>query len=149
MKPGTVPVVTIESVPTTASVARTRRTVGVAAAGALGAWALAAAIDPAAGPVLCPFRRATGLDCPLCGATRAVHAFATGHPGRAFDHNLLIGIAVPIAVAVLVVAIALAVRARPIRRPAVPRNLWVGIGLLVGAFWILRNLPALAWLGSA
>lgn len=46
--------------------------------GYLGAAALAAlaacAISPAAvgaGPIVCPFRLATGLPCPACGSTRA------------------------------------------------------------------------------
>ena len=85
-----------------------RRTVALMATGAVAVGIVAAVVDPTHGPILCPFRLATGLDCPLCGATRAVHSFATGHPLRALDHNLLVGIAIPIAVVALVVWLVMA-----------------------------------------
>ena len=72
------------------------RAIGLVALGVLGVGVLAAVIDPTDGPVVCPFRLTTGLDCPLCGGTRAVHSFVTGHPLRAMDHNLLIAIAIPL-----------------------------------------------------
>lgn len=127
----------------------TPRTVGLVAAGAVTAGVLAAVVDPTHGPILCPFRLATGLDCPLCGATRAVHSFATGHPLRALDHNLLIGIAIPIAIVALVVWLVAAMRGRAVRWPTVPRGAWITLALVVGGFWILRNVAAFAWLGSS
>ena len=127
----------------------TRRTVGIVAAGAVTAGVLAAVVDPTHGPILCPFRLATGLDCPLCGATRAVHSFATGHPLRALDHNLLIGIAIPIAIVALAVWLVAAMCRRPVRWPTVPRGAWITLVLVVGGFWILRNVTAFAWLGSS
>ena len=42
----------------------------------------------------CPFKALTGLDCPGCGVTRALHALLTGHPLRALDHNALVAVAV-------------------------------------------------------
>jgi hypothetical protein len=126
----------------------TRRTAAIGVAAAVGVWAVAAAVDPTHGPILCPFRIATGLDCPLCGGTRALHALATGHPGRALDHNLLVGIAVPILVVLLAVVAVATLRAQPTRVPRPTRAVWIGCGIAVLAFWVLRNLPALAWLGS-
>jgi hypothetical protein len=128
--------------------APSRRTVVLGAAAVGVGWAVAAAVDPTHGPVLCPFRIATSRDCPLCGATRAVHALATGHVGRALDHNLLVGIAVPVLlVALLLVGIA-ALRGRRVRLPAPTGPVWIGLGVVALAFWVLRNLPGLGWLGS-
>ena len=125
------------------------RAIGLVALGVLGAGVVAAVVDPTDGPAVCPFRLATGLDCPLCGATRAVHSFATGHPLRAMDHNLLITIAIPLLVIGLVAAAVAARRGRPVRLPAMPRSVWVGLTVVVGVFWLLRNLPAFGWLGSS
>jgi hypothetical protein len=140
--------VTIEAAPIPSG-DHTRRTVGLVAVGAAVVGVAAAVVDPTNGPVLCPFRLTTGLDCPLCGATRAVHEFVTGHPLGALDHNLLVGALLPVAVVVLVVVVAAALRGRPIRRPGVPRAGWITLTGVVAAFWVLRNLPAFAWLGSS
>lgn len=126
-----------------------RRTVGLLALGAVGVGILAAVVDPANGPIVCPFRLATGLDCPLCGATRAVHSFATGHLVRALDHNALVTLVLPLAVLALVVAIVAAMRGRPVRWPTLPRGAWIALAVVVSAFWVLRNLAAFAWLGSS
>ena len=40
------------------------------------------------GPVVCPFRLATGLPCPGCGLTRSFVATAHGRIGEAFAFNL-------------------------------------------------------------
>lgn len=98
----------------------------------------------------CPFRALTGYDCPGCGITRALHATLTGDPSRAFDHNALVmGIIV-----ISLVWIALnAVRRRrgrpPLRVELTTRMAW-GLGAIVTAFWLLRNLPwsPFTWLAS-
>jgi len=148
VSPGTVVPVTTETAPMPHG-DHPRRTVALVAVGAAVVGAVAAAVDPTTGPVLCPFRLTTGLDCPLCGATRAVHEFVTGHPLRALDHNLLVGVLLPVVVVLLVAAIVAALRDRPIRRPEVPRAGWIAVSGVVAAFWVLRNLPAFAWLSSS
>lgn len=40
-------------------------------------------------PVLCPFRLATGRNCPLCGLTRSTHELVRGRVRAAWDHNAL------------------------------------------------------------
>lgn len=45
---------------------------------ALGAVALAALLGSDDGVVLCPYRRCTGGDCPLCGTTRAAGRLLRG-----------------------------------------------------------------------
>src|SRR3954465_15376423 len=54
-----------------------------------------------AGPVLCPFRRLTGLPCPGCGMSRSFVALAHGDISDAFAYNRLR----PLLMAIFVVAI--------------------------------------------
>jgi hypothetical protein len=64
-------------------------TVGLASAGAA-ALAIACALSPSqveSGPVLCPFRLATGLPCPGCGLTRAWVLIAHDDLGAALRAN--------------------------------------------------------------
>jgi hypothetical protein len=63
----------------------------VVAIGALAAW------NPNArsGPVLCPFRRCTGVACPGCGLTRALGALVRGNLDTALRlHPLVLLVAV-------------------------------------------------------
>lgn len=101
------------------------------------ALALVAAVDPARttlGPP-CPLRAVTGLDCPLCGATRATHQLLRGDVAAALELNALYVVALPV---VLALVGWWAIRGR---LPAfAPRLRWVAI-TAVFAFFILRNLP--------
>lgn len=142
--------------------------------GALGATAFAgcayvALYDPSTSSALypaCPFKVVTGLDCPGCGITRALHALFTGDPLRALDHNAVFVVALPLLVV-------LAVRsmwrrddrppppgtptpgsAPPRSAPSVRRRwtssmTWATLGA-VGVFWVVRNLPwaPFDWLAS-
>ena len=49
----------------------------------------------------------------------------------------------------LVVWLVAAMRGRAVRWPTVPRGAWITLALVVGGFWILRNVAAFAWLGSS
>lgn len=97
----------------------------------------------------CPFRAATGLDCPGCGGTRALTALFRGDPLLAVSHNLLTVLLLPL----LVWGWTGWLRHRAGRRttrPDIPT--WAAWTLAIGvpAFMLLRNLPwaPLAWLGS-
>lgn len=97
----------------------------------------------------CPFRWATGLDCPGCGTLRALHQLLHGHPGAAADHNLFFLIVAPVLTVGWVVAVARAAGwSRPL--PRVPPRLLPVIPVLVIAFWATRNLPlpGCTWLAS-
>lgn len=65
-------------------------TAAVVAVGGLAAGATAMLASPGAvadGPVLCPFRRLTGLPCPACGLTRSWVALGHGDLPAAFGDN--------------------------------------------------------------
>lgn len=122
---------------------------GVAAAGC----AYVAVADPSGTASWypgCPFRAATGLDCPGCGATRAVHAALTGHPLQALDHNLLLVVAAVVGVVWFGLAQLRRRGGRPPLRARNPGRVGIFVGVLVVAWWVARNLPwsPLAWLGS-
>lgn len=96
-------------------------------------------------PLRCPLKAATGLDCPLCGGTRALAALLHGQLGVALDQNLL---AVTVVLPWLAAVGGRWALARWRGDPApVPLPSWPALVLLAG-FGVLRNLPGLAWLHS-
>ena len=101
----------------------------------------------AALPVLCPLRAATGLDCPLCGATRATFALLRGDVVAALDHNALYVLGLPVLGAVVLLWL---VRGGLPAWTRSTRTTWSLVSVLV-AFAVARNVPigALAVLGSA
>jgi hypothetical protein len=94
---------------------------------------------------VCMFHSLTGLNCPGCGATRALYALLHGHVRLAFKDNALL----------MVMLAALAVWSTRIifqklrRQPAafnIPAKfLWLllAVGLV---FAVVRNLPGFEWL---
>jgi hypothetical protein len=111
----------------------------IALAGLAGLTVLAA-VDPATTSWLppCMFRAATGLLCPGCGSTRAIHALLQGHVHDALQLN-------PLAVAVLpVTAFELGQRLRGREGLGThrlrPFFLWALTAGII-AFGIVRNLP--------
>jgi hypothetical protein len=81
----------------------------------------------------CPFFEATGLLCPGCGGTRALAALLRGDVMGAWRLNGLVVALLPFAAGWGVL--------RPWRvEVRVPREVWVGFGIVVGMFGVLRNL---------
>lgn len=116
-----------------------------AAGAALGAATVLWFVDPNARRVpLCPLHAMTGLWCPLCGCTRAVHALVHADLSTAMRDNALF-------VAVLPLLVLLWWRwwqAPSAVRP-LPRPLFWAATALVLAFGVLRNLPPGHWLAPA
>jgi len=120
---------------------------------AVAGCAYVAILDPTTSTIMppCPFRTLTGLDCPGCGMTRGLHSLLNGEVVRAIDHNILL-------MALIVVSLAWFATRRirermghdlkPLRINA---PLAIGLGIAVGAFWLLRNLPfePFHWFNSA
>ena len=79
----------------------------------------------------CPLHELTGLWCPGCGSTRALHQLLHGHLAMAFRFN-------PLAISLLPLVGYLAVR--PGHVTMKPVWIWTLLGMVV-AFGVLRNIP--------
>lgn len=120
----------------------------LAAAAAAAAVGVQAVFDPFTQDVpLCPLHVLTGLDCPGCGATRAVHALLAGDPLLALHSNALIVLAMPVVLALYVRWIVDRVCGRG-RIIDPPKGMLLGLGALVVVFTIARNLPGLEFLSA-
>lgn len=83
----------------------------------------------------CVFKQATGLDCPGCGTTRALHAMLHGRIGEAFRFN-------PMLFALMIVG---GFAAPSVLRGQSPRFLyarWFGWGsfVMLTGWWVGRNI---------
>jgi hypothetical protein len=93
----------------------------------------------------CMFHQLTGLNCPGCGLTRALHELLRGHLAAAFRDHALLVLSLPWLGWLAVRYIWLRRRGRPARVTVRPGWLWVLVAVVV-TFTVLRNLPAFAWL---
>ena len=96
---------------------------------------------------VCPFKAATGLDCPACGGLRAVHDVMHGRLLDALDRNLLVALALPAAVVVWVRWTRRAASGAP--RRTLPA--WTAYALVAAilTFGVLRDVPGVPFLGSS
>jgi hypothetical protein len=94
---------------------------------------------------LCPLHAATGLWCPLCGATRATHALLHGDLPAALHDNAIYVIGLPWVMllwwrwyqaARLPWTAELNARRGLVRRAALPALI-----VIAGLFTVIRNLP--------
>lgn len=115
---------------------------GIAAAGISLALVLQVGFDPFRTDIpLCIVYHLTGLHCPGCGASRAVHALLDGELLLALRNNAVIVIAAPLAAAGFVFWTGQRIRGRP-------TDLWpsqpvvMTLFVLVMAYTVARNLPA-------
>ena len=119
----------------------------VLGAAALGAMAVVFFFDPAKNnfyPV-CLFHKTTGLNCPGCGATRALFALLHGNLLRALHDNALF----VFSLAMLMLWSAWfgwrKFRHQPAQFNLPPKFLWTFLAVSI-VFTVLRNLPAFAFL---
>jgi hypothetical protein len=126
------------------------RTAWAAPVGALAAGAVAVAVVATIDPEqpghypTCPFLSVTGWWCPGCGSLRAVHALAHGDVATAVDRNVLLVLTLPVLLVAWTAWLRRTITGRAQR--ALPlAALWTGLAI-VGAFWVLRNVPAGSWL---
>ena len=89
----------------------------------------------------CPFFALTGLYCPGCGSSRALHQLLHGHWAAAFSLNPVMVSLLPVLLYVFLSKILEAVRGRGLPRFFVPAPfIWILLGVIV-LFWIMRNIP--------
>jgi hypothetical protein len=124
--------------------ARWRRiapTLLLALGGTATAWLLSRVDPNAPGNLLppCPLHALTGLYCPGCGSTRALHALLQGDVPGALAMNPLLVVALPVLAAMALNAAGW--------QPAGAQRLWRALGrplpwlvVLLG-YAVLRNLP--------
>lgn len=121
-----------------------------ASAAGLGAATVVGLGDPARSHWFppCPLHAATGLYCPGCGSTRAIHQLLRVDVAAAFTLNPLLVLVAPVMAYVYVrwVVAAFTGRLLPLPRPTARWNSAAMAVLLV--FGVARNLPipALSWM---
>lgn len=119
-----------------AEAAAGRRTIGIAGlgAGAIVAARLLTPYDATHGPVVCPFRLATGLPCPGCGLTRSWVYWMHGDWKDGMIANPFGIVLLAAAVGFLAGVVSNAVRGRPL--PDVDRLVMRRPVLMVVALWL-------------
>lgn len=90
---------------------------------------------------LCPFRFLTGLTCPGCGGTRALHQLLHGNFETAFTLNPLLLIAIPFLLFFLIRYSVIAMRGGVPRPIALPIRFTYALLVIILSFWIFRNTP--------
>ncbi len=90
---------------------------------------------------LCPFRFFTGLTCPGCGSTRALHQLLHGQIEAAFMLNPLFVIGAPLLLLGLLRHTKHSFAGTAPRPNAMPSSTLYLIFVVVVSFWIFRNTP--------
>ena len=93
----------------------------------------------------CPLLSLTGIQCPLCGSTRAAGALAEGDVAAAWGHNALLVLVLPILIVCAVawtVELAGGPALRPPKswRPLTQTKIYWIAGVVGAVFMIVRNL---------
>ena len=89
----------------------------------------------------CPIHELFHLQCPGCGATRAVAALLHGHFIEAMSLNALITLLLPFAAAYGIVCYRRCLQRKPLRWPQPPPAVLYALLSVTAAFTIIRNLP--------
>jgi Protein of unknown function (DUF2752) len=89
----------------------------------------------------CPIHELFHLQCPGCGATRAVAALLHGHFIEAMNLNALITLLLPCAAAYGILCYCRLLQRKPLRLPQPPPAVLYALLSVTAAFTIIRNLP--------
>jgi hypothetical protein len=90
---------------------------------------------------VCPFRLLTGLTCPGCGSTRAMHQILHGQFVTAFTLNPLLLLAIPFLLFAFLRYTMTVMRGGVPRPNALPAPLIYALFVIIVSFWIFRNTP--------
>ena len=88
---------------------------------------------------VCLFRLFTGLTCPGCGSTRAMHQILHGHFLTAFMLNPLFLVTIPFMLFAFVRYSVTVLRGGVPRQNALPAPYIYALFVVVVSFWIFRN----------
>lgn len=90
----------------------------------------------------CPFYYLTGLYCPGCGSSRAVHNLLHGRFLKALDLNPLMVLSIPFVVYLFIADMGIHLGKKVIfKRPVFSHGVYIIIMCLIIVYWILRNIP--------
>ena len=89
----------------------------------------------------CPVQDLLGLQCPGCGATRAIAAVLHGHFAEALHFNALVTLLLPFAAAYGILCYTRLLQRKPLRRPQPPPAIVFTALTLAAIFTVVRNLP--------
>jgi hypothetical protein len=118
---------------------------GVAMAAALAVLFLFNPTNHAFYPV-CMFHQITGLNCPGCGSTRALHELLHGHVLAALRCNALVLLTLPFLIWLAARFLSHRRRGQPTANLVFqPKWLWIFLGVTL-VFTVLRNTPQFSWL---
>ncbi|MDD2283006.1 MAG: DUF2752 domain-containing protein [Eubacteriales bacterium] len=99
--------------------------------------------DPAVGPYPpCPFYYFTGLYCPGCGSSRALHQLLHGNFLKAIDLNPLMVISIPFILYLLISTADIRIRGRRIlKRILFKKGFYTMLLSIIIVYWVIRNIP--------
>ena len=89
----------------------------------------------------CPFHELLHLQCPGCGATRAIAAILHGNVIEAMNQNALITLLLPLAATYGILCYMRLLQRKSLRRPQPPPAIIYTALTLAAIFTIVRNLP--------
>jgi hypothetical protein len=92
--------------------------------------------------LFCPFKYATGYECPGCGSQRAIHQLTHGNLSTAFGFNPLMVLSIPLVLYGLGIKVWNYLYSTEHRVKLFYSNFFIyTYFIIVLLFWILRNLP--------
>lgn len=120
----------------------------VTAGAALVAVPVLYAVNPYSTHVpLCPFHAMTGLNCPLCGATRATYSLLHGDLVAALHANVLYVAGIPVLLVLWARWYRDSRSPSPGQAQLLSRRAMVALLVLAAVFAVVRNLPMFSgWL---
>lgn len=90
----------------------------------------------------CPFYYITGLYCPGCGSSRAVHNLLHGRFLKALDLNPLMVLSIPFVLYLFISDMEIHLGKKVIfKRPVFTHGVYIIIICLIIVYWVLRNIP--------
>jgi hypothetical protein len=89
----------------------------------------------------CPIHELLHLQCPGCGATRAVADILRGHFAEAMHLNAFVTLLLPFAAAYGILCYSRLLQRKPVRWPQPPSAIVYTALTLAAIFTIIRNLP--------